>query len=401
MRLSRQILVSAVIVFVALVGWYVFEHRASFLGEAWTATNGESTTSPFGGGEGALARRHGGEIAVVTARAAVDTTGDQIRGIGTVTAAEAVTLYPEVTGVIESVEVVPGSEVAKGQVLFGLDAADEKIAIDRARIELDDARAALDRAERLAKSNNVTEVALSNARSALRTAEIDLMSAEIEHAKRIVTAPFAGVVGLIPVSSGDLVNTSTALTTLDDVSSLTITFNAPERFVGRIAIGHPVSGSAIGLPGRVIAGAVSAIDSRVDANTRVFKVEATLADGVLGLKPGMSIIVVVDFTGEPQTTVPSLAIQWDRGGAYVWTLDGDRARRTAVQIVGRRSGAVIVAGDIEPGTEVVVEGLQRMREGTAVKRVGEEPAQPEQPPIPSDLREGAERRPSVGAGGAG
>jgi hypothetical protein len=48
-----------------------------------------------------------------------------------------------------------------------------------------------------------------------------------------------------------------------------------------------------------------------------------------------------------------------------------------VQIVGRQSGTVMVAGDIAPGAEVVVEGLQRMREGVAVRRVSDQPAPPD------------------------
>jgi RND family efflux transporter MFP subunit len=373
MKVSGQIGLSIVVVLVAVGGWYAYDHRDTLLGGSATPVQGESPAAaggpPGGGGRG-------GDAPVVTVPAGVDTSGEQIRALGTLTAAEAVTLYPEVTGIVVAVEVAPGANVEEGQVLFRLNADDQTVTIDRATIAVDDTRAALDRAERLAQSSNVSEVALSDARTAFRTAEIDLRSAEIDYQKRIVKAPFAGVVGLIPVSVGDLVNTSTALTTLDDVSSLKITFNATERFVGKIKLGHPVTGSAIGLPGRDIKGEISAVDSRVDPSTRVFKAEATMEEGIEGLKPGMSIAVVVDFAGEPQVTVPSLAIQWDRGGAYVWAVVGDAAHRLTVEIVGRRSGVVIVAGDIEPGTEVVVEGLQRMREGITVKRVGGEPAAP-------------------------
>jgi RND family efflux transporter MFP subunit len=383
MATSKQIILSIIIIIVAVGGWYAYRHQDDFFGMTTASTDGR----PDAGGSGSRrpsTGRGGGDVPVVTAAAGVDTSGEQIRALGTLTAAEAITLYPEVTGTVSAIEVMPGAAVKEGQVLFRLNADDQAVAIDRATIAVDDARAALIRAERLAETNNVSEVALSNAQTAFRTAGIDLKSAEIEYQKRIVKAPFSGVVGLIPVSIGDLVNTSTALTTLDDVSSLKITFNATERFVGKLEVGHPVSGTAIGLPGREIKGEISAVDSRVDPSTRVFKVEATMEEGIEGLKPGMSITVTVDFTGEPQITVPSLAIQWDRGGAYVWAVDGDTARRLPVEIVGRRSGAVIVAGDIAPDVEVVVEGLQRMREGVKVERVGGAPTGPVEKPVSSD-----------------
>lgn len=369
MSVSKQTLLSFLVVLLAAGGWYAFTYRADFLGDGATIAAGESAA-----GRAGAARSRDGGVPVVTARVGTDAVGPQIRAIGTVTAARAVTLYPEVTGIVRSVEVEQGAEVGEGQVLVRLDDDDQVVAIDRAEIALDDARAALDRAERLAKSNNVTEVALSDARTAVRSAETDLKSAEIERNKRIITAPFPGIVGLIPVDVGDLVNNSAPLTTVDDVSRFTVAFNATERFAEIVKVGHPVTGTAVGLSGREIKGAVSAIDSRVDPATRVFEVEATLEEGIEGLKPGMSITVVVEFAGEPQKTVPSLAVQWDRQGSFVWTLDGDTAKRTPVQILGRRSGIAVVAGGLEPGAEVVVEGLQRMREGATVERVGGEPA---------------------------
>jgi len=385
MKVSGQIGLSIAVVLVAVGGWYAYDHRDTLFGGSPAPVPGESAAAADGarGGVRGGGARRGGDVPVVTARAGVDTAGEQIRALGSLAAAEAVTLYPEVTGVLSAIEVASGAIVEEGKVLFRLNADDETVAIDRATIAVDDARAALDRVERLAKSNNVSEVTVSDAQAAFRTAVIDLKSADIEYRKRIIRAPFSGAVGLITVSVGDLVNTSTALTTLDDVSSFKISFNATERFVGKIKVGHPVSGTAIGVPGRDIKGRISAVDSRVNPSTRVFKVEATMEEGIEGLKPGMSITVVVDFAGEPQVTVPSLAIQWGRAGAFVWAVDGDTAHRLPIEIVGRRSGEVIVAGDIEPDTEVVVEGLQRMREGITVKRVGAESAMPDEKPVSS------------------
>lgn len=372
MSVSRQLITSLIIILLATGSWYVFSVRDDIFGGTPAFSSGGSPNGAEGrrGGRVGGAPGRGGAVPVVTARVGVDSSGPEIRAIGTIAAAQAVTLFPEVTSIIKAVEVTPGARVAAGQVLVRLNDADQIIAVDRATIALDDAQDALDRAERLAASNNVTEVALSDARTRLRSAEIDLKSAKLEHAKRIVAAPFAGVVGLISVSPGDLVTNSTALTTLDDISRLTVAFDATERLAGEIELGHPISGTAIGLPGRDIAAVVSAIDSRVDPNTRMFKVEATLANVPDGLKPGMSITVAADFEGEPHAAVPSLAIQWDRQGSFVWTIEGDKARRTAVQIIGRKTGLVFVAGPLEPGAEVVVEGLQRMRDGVTVKRIG-------------------------------
>jgi RND family efflux transporter MFP subunit len=386
MSVTKQIAISLVVVLLALAGWYVAGNRdAVFGGQA--VANGESPRGNGqsgggqgggqGGGSGGGGFSRGGDVPVVTARVGTDTTGAQIRAIGTATAVESITVFPEVTGIVTAIEIEAGTNVAKNQVLFKLDDADQAVEVEKAGVTLDLARDASDRAEKLAKTNNVTEAALIVTRNALRSAEINLKSAELARDKRTIRAPFNGVVGLIPVSVGDLVSSSTALTTLDDVSRLIVNFDAPERFSDLVKIGTPVLGQAVGLPGRDIKGSVSAIDSRVDPATRIFKIEATLEEGIEGLKPGMSITIAVDFPGAPQTTVSSLAVQWDRQGSYVWTIEENKAKRTPVQILGRKSGIVMVAADLQPGEEVVVEGLQRMRDGVAVRRVGGESEPPE------------------------
>ena len=85
------------------------------------------------------------------------------------------------------------------------------------------------------------------------------------------------------------------------------------------------------------------------------------------LKPGGAIAINLAFPGEPQPSVPSLAIQWDRQGPFVWKLDGDVVHRTPVQILTRRSGVVTVAADLDEGDQVVVEGVLRLREGLKVQ----------------------------------
>ena len=86
----------------------------------------------------------------------------------------------------------------------------------------------------------------------------------------------------------------------------------------------------------------------------------------------------MSFPGEPHPSVPSLAVQWDRTGSYVWKIADGGAHRVAVQILGRRSGMAIVSGELAENDPVVVEGLQRLREGSKVtERAARAPAAPD------------------------
>ena len=311
-------------------------------------------------------------IALHTAPVAVEKIGDQLKTVGTVTASRAVVLFAQVggaaNGLVTEVNFKAGDRVKEGAVLVRFDDSDQKIAVTKAEIALADAQHAYDRAASLAQTQNLTNTALSTAASNLEKARNDLRTAQVALDRRAVTAPFAGVVGLSARVPGEVVTGQTAITTLDDVSSFNVAFDAPQRFVESVKVGSTVVASAEGLPGVRMKGQVTSIDSRLDQVTRTFKVEAVLNENVAALKPGMAVIVTLDFAETEQRTVPSMAIQWDRRGSYVWRVENNVLRRAAVNIVGRRSGSVIVEGDLRADDEVVVEGLQRAREGATITR---------------------------------
>ncbi len=375
MSAIKQILLSLVVIAVAVGAWFAYD-RGYFSGADETATVAARQGGgpgggggPPGGGEAGRGGFGRGATPVVAAIVDTDNTSLEVHAIGTVAAARAVTIYPQVSGVVTAVAFQPGTHVSAGETLVRLDDADQQVAVDKAGIALDGVRSTLERAQQLAKSNNITNVALNDAQTAVKKAEIDLKSAELELAKRTVTAPFAGTIGLTDITVGDLVNSSKAIATLDDMSTVTVAFDVPERASGRIAVGQAVTATTAALAGERFQGSISAVDSRVDPVARTLRVQATLPNDANVLKPGMALAIDMSFPGEDHPAVPSLAVQWDRDGSYVWKLDGNTVHRVNVDIVDRRSGTVIVVGELQPGDSVISEGGQRLREGARVNVV--------------------------------
>ncbi len=370
MSVFRQIALSLVVILIAAAGWYAYDQGwFSASGSApqpaagsQRAGGGGSGGGRSGGGRGGF----GGAVLVVTAPVTTDDTGIDVRAIGTVAAAQEVTLYPQDSGIVTEVAFTPGSKVAKRQTLVRLDDSDQQVALEKAKIAVDTAQSALDRAQQLAKSNNITTVALTDAQTAQKNAAIGLKAAQNDLAKRTITAPFAGIIGLTDIAVGDLISSSKAIATLDDMSKVTVSFDVPERASGLVAVGQPVTASTEAVAGQSFKGVISAVDNRVDPVARTLRVQATLPNDASALKPGMALTVAMSFPGQPHPAVPSLAVQWDRGGAYVWKVSSGSAHRVAVQILGRRSGAVVVSGDLAESDAVVVEGLQRIRDGSQV-----------------------------------
>jgi RND family efflux transporter MFP subunit len=371
MSAIKQILLSLAVVLVAAAGWYAWDRGYIFAKPSVQSADARGGAQGTGGGPqraggGGAGPAGRGVVFVVTAPVGTDNTGIDVQAIGTVAAARAVTLYPEASGIVTDVAFKAGQQVKTGDTLVKLDDSDQQVALDKAKVALDTANDAKDRAEQLAKTNNITFVALTTARFAAQTADIEYKAAQNDLAKRSITAPFGGTVGLADLNVGDLVSSSKPLVTLDDMSKVTVAFDVPERASGLVAVGQEVSAVTDALAGQTFKGAISAVDSRVDPVARTLRVEATLPNDANVLKPGMALTVSMSFPGTPHPSVPSLAVQWDRGGSYVWKVADGVVHRVPIQIIGRRSGTAIVTGELAQNDPVVVEGLQRLREGIQV-----------------------------------
>lgn len=366
MTVLKQIIVIAVLALAGTTAWFAWPGPdGPPAGEAGTAPGPDNGT------------RRAGAAPVVLAPVAIETAETRIRAVGTGQAVQAVTLHPEAAGTVREILFGPGDRVEAGDVLVRLDEEDQRLAVDLARSELANAQRSLDRFEQLRPSGAASAIELDAARTALVTARNRLATAELALTRRVVRAPFAGVVGLTDAEIGSLVTTSTPLTTLDDRSSLLVTFELPERYAGRIASGQPVVATTAAFANERFHGVVHAVDSRIGTTTRTLTVQTRIPNPDDRLRPGMAFAVMLEFGGLEYPAVPGLAIQWDNRGSFVWRIAEGTARRVPVTIVERRDGVALVEGDLAAGERVVVEGVQRMRDGVAVAPAGEARVMPD------------------------
>src|SRR3954468_8428857 len=335
MSVFKQILLSIVVLAIAGGAWYAYDRNMipflPHVAARATAGGGGPGGFPGGGpgggpGPGGFPGFPGGPgganaraaAPIVAAAVTTDDDGFEVKAIGTIAASRAITLFPQVTGIVANVAFQPGTAVKEGQTILRLVDTDQQVALQKAKVALDAAQATYDRNEQLAKANTITAAALADAKTNLTKAQIDYQTAQLDLAKRTVMAPYAGTTGLSEITVGDFVTSNKALTTLDDLSTVEVAFDVPERASGRVAVGQQVTATTAALPGRTFVGTISAVDSRVDATARTLRVEAKLPNDANVLRPGMAISVAMDFPGEMHPVVPSLSVQYDRNGAYVW-----------------------------------------------------------------------------------
>ncbi|WP_168708610.1 efflux RND transporter periplasmic adaptor subunit [Hydrogenophaga sp. PAMC20947] len=351
---------------------------------AWVATRTEpvqaqapaQSSAPASAPAKAEGGRKGGRddapIPVIVAPVTEGSDGVELTLLGTGSARKSVTVHSPVDGEVAEVLFKPGKAVRAGDVLLRLVDRRERLAVDLAAAKVDAARVMHTRYEATRGTGAVPDTVSDEARAALRTAEIEWSQAREELSDRVVRAPFAGTPGLAAVEKGERINTDTVLTTLDDRDELHLDLQIPEAYLARVSVGQPLLAVNPAHPARRFEGRVIQIDSRVDPVTRQIKVRAVLPNADDVLRSGMSFQVNLALPGERRLSVPELALQWGRDGSFVWVVRKGKAVQVAARAVQRQDGRVLVDGGLTAQDSVVVEGVQRMREGRTVKVVGAE-----------------------------
>jgi RND family efflux transporter MFP subunit len=390
MRLWKQLSISLVILAVALGIWVRFVPGAgAMLAKAGVpgqllvfAAKPADGVAGQGQGQGSgqdSGRRGqgGGAPLVVTQPVDSAVVNDRLNAIGNGEAILSVAVTPQATGNLTEVLVHSGDRIAKGQVIARLDSDEQKIAAAQAKVAVDSAREKVERNRRL--GNAVSVAVLREAEFAMQAAELALQTAELDLKRRDIVAPSGGIVGIITVNPGDYVTTSTPIAVVDDRSQVLVDFWAPERFSTKISVGQAVTASAIALPGSEFSGAIHAIDNRIDQASRTLRVRARIDNPNDTLRAGMSFSVSVRFPGDHYPTVNPLAIQWSADGSYVWRVDQEKSQKVPVKIVQRNSDKVLVEAELAKGDAVVMEGVQRLRDGGTVRVASDEKARPQKP----------------------
>jgi multidrug efflux pump subunit AcrA (membrane-fusion protein) len=81
----------------------------------------------------------------------------------------------------------------------------------------------------------------------------------------------------------------------------------------------------------------------------------------------MSFRVTLQLAGDEYAVIPEASLMWGATSAYVWLSENGKAKKVNIQIQQRLSGRLLVSGDLTASDQLIVEGIQRLREGQSVK----------------------------------
>ena len=385
MSLFKQIVITALVLAAGFWGLVTYVpaslpilDRYGLLEPFGIAVPEQQAGAQSGGGRPGAGSRGAAKVIAVEVQSA--NLFDEIVTIGDGRARRSTMVLPEVSGRLSSINVQSGGYVEAGSVIASLEDQIQRIEVERAEFLLQDAQSVADRVNAL--GSTVAAIQRSNAALALQTAELDLKEAQFELERRQIIAPFSGWVGIITHNVGDQVSPATELTQIDDRSEIIVDFRVPERFVGQITEDDAIRATPLARPQDELLGKITALDSRVDPDSRTLRLQASLANTDDTLRAGMAFRITVDFTGEAFPSVDPLAIQWGSDGPFVWVVADGKAQRTSVMIMQRNSDSVLVSGGLAVGDLIVTEGVQNLRPGAEVELQVGATANPTQAALP-------------------
>lgn len=306
------------------------------------------------------------EAQVIVEPVTFEQESNRVEAVGTARAARSITLYPAVGDRVVAVNFKPGDRVEEGELLVELDARRQKVAVEQAQINLRDAERTVERLRSSHEQGAVPQSELDNAMLLRDLARVELENAKIELADRTIRAPFDGVVGITDVEVGDRIDTQTAITTLDDRSSLLIDFRIPEAAVSILQENAVLTVQPWRYSGAPVTAQVIEMDSRINPTTRMYRARAKIDNKNDDFLPGTSFRTSIHLTGDAFPSIPEAALSWGVNNPFVWVVENNKAKRVEVQIEQRLPGRVLVSGDIQHDDVLIVEGVQSLRDGQAV-----------------------------------
>jgi len=305
-------------------------------------------------------------------------------------------IQPQVTGYIVKQTYKEGSTVHNGDVLFEIDPRPFKALLDQAKAQLAEAQAQMgktqldvDRDTPLAKERAIAQSQLDNdiqanlaAKAAVQSSEAQVEQAQLNLGFTHVTSLFDGIAGIALIQLGNLVNPSTVLTSISQVNPIKAYFPISEQEYSRLGarINEPQDHSDVPrdspplelilADGTVYPSKGHALytDRQVDITTGTIRVVSAFPNPKNFLRPGQfGRVRASTYTRTGALLVPQRAVIELQGSYQLAVVGSDNKVSVRIVKVGERVGTEwIIDSGVKKGEMVIVEGVQKVRDGATV-----------------------------------
>ncbi len=379
----------AMVIGVAIVAiaalWYWHSHNST-----QTAAGAHAPQA----GRGAAGGRRGMPLAPVQAATAVEGEVPRyLTGLGTITAANTVTVRSRVDGQLMALHFQEGQQVKAGDLLAEIDPSQFKVALAQAQGQLAKDRATLANAQRdlaryqqLVKTNLVSrqeldaqQALVSESQGTIKADEASVASAQLQLDWSRITAPIDGRVGLKQVDIGNQISSgdTTGIVVITQTHPIDLVFTLPESDIATVVqaqkAGQTLSVEAWDRTNKqkLSDGTLLSLDNQIDTTTGTIKLKARFTNQDDALFPNQFVNArMLVSTEQNAVLIPTAALQMGNDGHFVWVLnEQNKVSKHTVTPGIQNSQQVAISAGLSAGDRVVTDGIDRLTEGAQVEVV--------------------------------
>ncbi len=289
---------------------------------------------------------------------------------GSVDSRSTVQVSPQMGGRIVSVNVISGQAVAKGQLLYELDAEVIRKGIDEVKVQLDFAQTLYDKQKRIYEQKAGSEIQYLTAKNQVESLERRLESLNEQLAMTRIKAPTAGFADNVTGKVGEMAMPGMPLVTIVNTSDMRVNVDLAESFISTVTNGDPVEVEFPEISDSLLT-RINVVAKSVNPLSRTFRVEIPVRPVPANLRPNTTCRVLITDQVVPNAiAVPIAAVLSDNAGSYVFVRDEKNvARRKSVETGLTSGGSIQIVKGLTAGEHVIVRGATDIADGQVVRTV--------------------------------
>jgi membrane fusion protein, multidrug efflux system len=310
------------------------------------------------------------EEALVTVETVKDTIFSHYLEVqGNVNTKENLIIYPQFAGILNTVNVIAGQKVSKGQVLGTIDDGGLSQQLAQLENQLALAKTTFERQKRLWDQKIGSEIQYLQAQTNMVSQQKAVNQMKAQLAKTKVIAPFSGVIDELIAERGQVVGPGQGLMRIVNLNNMFVSTTVPESYIGKLKVGTHVSVYLASL-GKSFNGKIRQVGNNINPNNRSFGIEVSVPNTDNLLRPNqVAKLKITDYTSAKAVVVPSNVIQEDAdGNQFVFEVTSVKdktgiAKKVIVKVGKTSDNYTEILSGLEPKTLLVGDGVKTVSEG--------------------------------------